>query len=102
MADGIKLFFKEQSEPNTADRRIFRLAPYLALLPAFLAFSIVPIGGVVTIAGHETFLQLADLPFGILWLLAMSASGSTACCSPAGRRGPSTRCSARCAPRPSS
>ena len=75
LADGIKLFFKEQSEPNTADRRIFRLAPYLALLPAFLAFSIVPIGGVVTIAGHQTFLQLADLPFGILWLLAMSGLG---------------------------
>ena len=34
-----------------------------------------PIGGVVTIAGHETFLQLADLPFGILWLLAMSGLG---------------------------
>src|SRR3954462_271293 len=75
LADGIKLFFKEQSEPNTADRRIFRIAPYLALLPAFLAFSIVPIGGVVTIAGHETFLQLADLPFGILWLIAMSGLG---------------------------
>ena len=75
IADGIKLFFKEQSEPNTADRRIFRLAPYLSVLPAFLAFSIVPIGGVVTIAGHETFLQLADLPFGILWLLAMSGLG---------------------------
>jgi NADH-quinone oxidoreductase subunit H len=75
LADGIKLFFKEQSEPNTADRRIFRIAPYLAVMPAFLAFSIVPIGGVVEIAGHETFLQLADLPFGILWLLAMSGLG---------------------------
>src|SRR6478752_2487916 len=52
LADGIKLFFKEQSEPNTADRRIFRIAPYLSIMPAFLAFSIVPIGGVVTIAGH--------------------------------------------------
>jgi NADH-quinone oxidoreductase subunit H len=75
LADGIKLFFKEQSAPTTADRRIFFLAPYLALLPAFLAFSIVPIGGVVVIAGHETFLQLADLPFGIMWLLAMSGLG---------------------------
>ncbi len=74
-ADGIKLFFKEQSEPSTADRRIFRIAPYLAVMPAFLAFSIVPIGGLVTIAGHKTFLQLADLPFGILWLLAMSGLG---------------------------
>jgi NADH-quinone oxidoreductase subunit H len=35
----------------------------------------VPIGGAVTIAGHRTFVQLADLPFGILWLLAMSGLG---------------------------
>jgi NADH-quinone oxidoreductase subunit H len=75
LADGIKLFFKEQSIPNTADRRIFYLAPYLSLLPAFLAFSIVPIGGLVTIAGHKTFLQLADIPIGILLLLAMSGLG---------------------------
>src|SRR6185295_6620190 len=68
-------FFKEQSEPNTADRRIFRLAPYLALIPAFLAFSIVPFGGLVTIAGHETFLQLFDPSFGILFLLVASGLG---------------------------
>src|SRR5215510_8570717 len=75
LADGIKLFFKEQSWPTTADRRIFFLAPYLALLPAFLAFSIVPIGGTVEIAGYTTYVQLADLPFGIMWLLAMSGLG---------------------------
>jgi NADH-quinone oxidoreductase subunit H len=75
MADGIKLFFKEQSSPTTADRAVYRLAPYLSVLPAFLAFSIVPIGGVVTIGGHRTYVQLADLPFGILWLLAMSGLG---------------------------
>ena len=75
LADGIKLFFKEQSIPNSADRRIFKLAPYLAITPAFLAFLIVPFGGVVTIAGHKTFLQGAELPFGILWLLCMSGIG---------------------------
>ncbi|MEX1009135.1 MAG: NADH-quinone oxidoreductase subunit NuoH [Acidimicrobiia bacterium] len=75
LADGIKLFFKEQSVPTTADRKIFYLAPYLSLLPAFLAFSIVPIGGLVTIAGHQTFLQLVDIPLGILLLLAMSGLG---------------------------
>jgi NADH-quinone oxidoreductase subunit H len=75
LADGIKLFFKEQSVPTTADRRVFFLAPYLSLVPAFLAFSIVPIGGVVTIAGHRTFVQLADLPVGIMWLVAMSGLG---------------------------
>ena len=34
-----------------------------------------PIGGVVSIAGHQTYLQLADLPIGVLWLLAMSGIG---------------------------
>ncbi|MBW3537361.1 MAG: NADH-quinone oxidoreductase subunit NuoH [Actinobacteria bacterium] len=73
LADGIKLFFKEDLLPERADRRIFRLAPYLSAVPAFLAFSIVPLGGVVTIAGRQTRLQLADPPIGILLLLAVSS-----------------------------
>jgi len=75
LADGIKLFFKEQSIPSSADRPVFRLAPYLSLLPAFLMFCIIPIGGRVSILGHETFLQVADLPIGALWILAMSGIG---------------------------
>jgi NADH-quinone oxidoreductase subunit H len=75
LADGIKLFFKEQSVPDTADPWIFRLAPYLSIVPAFLAFSIVPIGGEVSVFGHETYLQLADPQVGILFLLAMSGIG---------------------------
>ena len=39
LADGIKLFFKEPMVPDRADRRIFRLAPYLSFVPAFLTFS---------------------------------------------------------------
>ena len=73
MADGIKLFFKEDLLPRDADRRVFRLAPYLSIIPAFGAFAIVPLGGTVSIAGRETYLQLADPPIGILFLLAMSA-----------------------------
>jgi NADH-quinone oxidoreductase subunit H len=75
LADAIKLFFKEQSMPRSADRPVFLIAPYLSILPAFLAFSIVPIGGPVSIAGHVTLLQLAELPVGVLWLLAMSGLG---------------------------
>jgi NADH-quinone oxidoreductase subunit H len=75
LADGIKLFFKEQSIPDRADRPVFLLAPYLSILPAFLAFSIIPIGGTVVIAGHTTYVQLADPPIGVLWLLAMSGIG---------------------------
>ncbi len=73
VADGIKLFFKEDLLPERADRRVFRLAPYLSAVPAFLTFSIVPVGGVISIAGHRTRLQLADPPIGILFLLAMSS-----------------------------
>ena len=72
MADGIKLFFKEDLIPDKADRFVFKLAPYLTIIPAFLAFAIVPIGGEVTLFGHTFELQLADPPMGILFLLAMS------------------------------
>lgn len=83
LADGIKLFFKEDLVPDNADRFAFKLAPYLSLIPAFLVFAIVPIGGdfnrddgtagVVTLFGHDTFLQVADPPVGILFFLAMSS-----------------------------
>jgi len=73
LADGIKLFFKEALLPTQADRRIFRLAPYLSIVPAFLAFAVVPFGGTMTIAGHRTHLQLADPPIGVLFLLAVSS-----------------------------
>ena len=75
LADGIKLFFKEDLIPDRADRFVFKLAPYLTIIPAFLAFAIVPIGGEVTLFGHTFELQLADPPMGILFLLAMSAIG---------------------------
>lgn len=72
LADGIKLFFKEQSIPNSADRPIFRLAPYLSILPAFLMFCVIPVGGEVSILGHRTYLQVADLPIGAMFILACS------------------------------
>jgi NADH-quinone oxidoreductase subunit H len=75
LADGIKLFFKEQSIPSSADRSVFRLAPYLSIMPAFLMFCVIPIGGTVSILGHRTYLQVADLPIGALFILAMSGLG---------------------------
>jgi NADH-quinone oxidoreductase subunit H len=73
LADGTKLFFKEDLLPERADKRLFRLAPYLSVVPAFLTFAVVPIGGVVTMFGHDVRLQLADPPVGVLWLLVMSS-----------------------------
>src|SRR5436305_15223905 len=73
LADGIKLFFKEGFTPERADSRVYRLAPYLAMVPAFLTFAIVPIGGTFTMLHHTTYLQLADPPIVILFLLSMSS-----------------------------
>jgi NADH-quinone oxidoreductase subunit H len=72
LADGIKLFFKEDLIPAEADRFVFKLAPYLVLVPALITFSIVPVGGTLTIAGHPVMLQIANPPMGILVMLAMS------------------------------
>ena len=81
LADGIKLFFKEDLLPDRADRVVFRLAPFLAFVPAFLVWSVIPLGGdfthgrggVISVAHTKTFAQLADPPIGVLLLLALSS-----------------------------
>jgi len=71
-ADGTKLIFKEDLLPDQADSFVFKLAPYLAVIPAVLIFSVVPVGGVIRIGTHIFELQVADPPIGILVVLAMS------------------------------
>ena len=83
LADGTKLFFKEDLIPEKADRWVFRLAPFLALVPAFLIWSVIPLGGdftegkdgTVTWFGEVTRVQLVDPPVGILLVLALSSIG---------------------------
>jgi NADH-quinone oxidoreductase subunit H len=73
VADGIKLFFKEEVIPEGANRWLFVAAPALAVVTAFLAIAVVPYGGTVTIAGRPILLQVADLEVGILYLFAISS-----------------------------
>jgi NADH-quinone oxidoreductase subunit H len=73
LADGTKLFFKEDLLPAQADRFVFKLAPYLSLVPALLIFTVVPVGGIVTLSGHRFELQVADPTIGILLVLVMSS-----------------------------
>ena len=72
LADGLKLILKEDLIPEQADKFVFKLSPYLVVVPALITFSIVPIGGTLTIAGHTVMLEIANPPVGILLLLAMS------------------------------
>ena len=73
LADGIKLFFKEGITPTLADRPVYLIAPVISMLPAFLAFAVIPFGTGVTLFGREVPFQLADLNIGILWILAMGS-----------------------------
>lgn len=81
LADGIKLFFKEDLIPRRSDRFVFALAPFLSFVPAFLSFAIIPLGGdfrdgnngIVTWFGVETRVQLADPHIGVLFALAISS-----------------------------
>ncbi len=75
LADGLKLAFKEDIRPVLADKWIYFLAPVISTIPAFVAFSVIPLGGQVSIFGHQTLLQVTDLPVGILVLLAASSIG---------------------------
>ncbi|WP_431933033.1 NADH-quinone oxidoreductase subunit NuoH [Nonomuraea jabiensis] len=73
VADAIKMGLKEDLFPRTVDRVLYLLAPVIMVVPAMLAFSIVPFGPVVSLFGVRTPLQLVDLPVAVLFMLAMGA-----------------------------
>ena len=73
LADGIKLFFKEGITPASAERPVYALAPIMSLIPAVLAFAVVPFGTGVELFGRRIPFQIADLNIGILFFLAMGS-----------------------------
>ncbi len=75
LADGLKLAFKEDIMPALADKPVYFLAPIIAAIPAFVAFSVIPLGPEVSIFGERTPLQLTDVPVGVLIVLACSSMG---------------------------
>ncbi|MEV6872731.1 NADH-quinone oxidoreductase subunit NuoH [Amycolatopsis sp. NPDC051128] len=75
LADAIKLPFKEQIIPDTADRKVYFLAPVVCVVPSLIALSAIPFGPVVSIFGERTMLQLLDLPVSALVILACSSIG---------------------------
>jgi NADH-quinone oxidoreductase subunit H len=75
LADGLKLAFKEDIRPVLADKWVYFLAPVISAVPAFLAFSVIPLGPEVSIFGERTLLQLADLEVGVLVVLAAASIG---------------------------
>jgi NADH-quinone oxidoreductase subunit H len=85
IADGIKLFFKEEIIPAEASKFAFVIAPLIALVPAFISFAVIPFGDSIEIAGYKIPLQIAayadksgtvfDLNIGVLYILGMASLG---------------------------
>jgi NADH-quinone oxidoreductase subunit H len=75
LADGVKLFFKEDFRPQNADGWTYALAPLAAMIPSFLAFAVVPIGDHVTVGDRRVDFILSDINIGILYFLAMGSLG---------------------------
>jgi NADH-quinone oxidoreductase subunit H len=75
IADGIKLFFKEDFRPAGADRWTYAIAPAAAMVPSFLAIAVVPIGNHVTVGDRRVDFVISDINIGILYFLAMGSLG---------------------------
>ena len=75
VADGIKLFFKEEIIPNTSNKFLFVLGPMLAMMTAMLTSAVIPWGGKIEIAGRVIDLQIADVNIGILFIFGVVSLG---------------------------
>jgi NADH-quinone oxidoreductase subunit H len=75
VADGAKLFFKEDIAPKQADRWVYLAAPFISAVVALITFAVIPYGGTFTVGERTVTLQVWDPNIGLLWVLAMSSIG---------------------------
>ncbi len=75
LADLIKFIFKEDPIPDQAQLPIYFLAPFLSMVLGLMSVAIIPFGDKVSIAGQETWLQIADLNVGMLYIFAATSLG---------------------------
>ena len=75
LADGLKLFFKEEIIPNFSSGFLFILGPSLAMLTAMMTSAVIPWGDTVTLFGREIHLQIADINIGILYVFGVVSLG---------------------------
>ncbi|WP_445258540.1 NADH-quinone oxidoreductase subunit NuoH [Nocardioides aurantiacus] len=77
LADGVKLALKEDIIPKAADKLVFVIAPVIAVIPAFVTFSVIPFGPEVKVPFTDitTPLQLTDMPVAVIFVMAIASIG---------------------------
>jgi NADH-quinone oxidoreductase subunit H len=75
IADGIKLFMKEDMVPAQADKAVFILAPAITVVTALVAATVIPWGDTVTLFGRTIALHVADVNVALLFVLATTSMG---------------------------
>src|SRR5574341_514744 len=78
IADGLKLMFKEDLIPGQVDRVVYLLAPSLSIIPAFIAFAVIPFGDSTTLFGllsRTVALHITDIDVGVLYVFGVASLG---------------------------
>jgi len=75
VADGVKMFMKEEIIPTMSSKWLFILGPGIAMTTACMTSAVIPWGGNLEIMGRSYSLQVADLNIGILYIFAMVSIG---------------------------
>jgi NADH-quinone oxidoreductase subunit H len=73
VADGLKLIFKEELIPATADKVLFIAAPVITVIPALIVTAVIPWGEEVNLFGRTVALHLADVNIGVLYIMAVTS-----------------------------
>jgi NADH-quinone oxidoreductase subunit H len=75
LADGLKLFFKEEIIPDFSSKFLFILGPSLAMLTAMMIGAVIPWGNKMHMFGRDISLQIADINIGILYVFGVVSMG---------------------------
>ncbi|MFZ9660410.1 MAG: NADH-quinone oxidoreductase subunit NuoH [Chitinophagaceae bacterium] len=75
LADGLKLFMKEEIIPLSSNKFLFIIGPCLAMITAMMTSAVIPWGGSINLFGRNIQLQIADINIGILYIFGVVSMG---------------------------
>ena len=76
LADGVKLFFKEEFIPANASKFLFIMGPSIAMLLACMGGAVIPWGNTLEIGGRTIPLQIANINIGVLYMFGVVSLGA--------------------------